>query len=88
MTSDRARAHAPVDPDHRDLAASDAVQQLRTAYVQLKRAGDLIAEHPGMLPGPEQNQALETLAAARELIIGVGDALNREIARTALGGES
>jgi hypothetical protein len=81
MTADTTRA--PVEP-----GAADAVQQLRTAWVQIQCAVQIINDHKLLAGTSEWITATEQLHAAQELIHGVGDAINREIARTALGGAS
>jgi hypothetical protein len=77
MTTDPTRA--PIEP-----GAADCVQQLRTAWVQMQRAVQIINDHQLLVVPSERREAIEQLKAAQSLIHGVGDAVNREAARAAL----
>jgi hypothetical protein len=77
MTTDTTRA--PVEP-----GAADCVQQLRTAWVQMQRAVQIITDHKLLAADAQWITAVEQLHAAQELVHGVGDAVNREYARVAL----
>ena len=77
MTIDSTRAPTP-------LGAPDAVQQLRTAWVQLQRAVQIINDHGLFAVACEAREAVEAIKAAQSLIHGVADAVNREYARVAL----
>jgi hypothetical protein len=77
MTTDPTRA--PIEP-----GAADCVQQLRTAWVQIQRAVQIINDHQLLVVPSERREAIEQLKAAQSLIHGVGESIGREIARAAL----
>lgn len=67
--------------------AEDAVQQLRTAWVQVRRVIGLIRGYDLFRAATRDDEAIAQLEAAQALMQGVAEAVDRERARRALEGE-
>ena len=77
MTTDPTRAPAL-------QAAADAVQQLRTAWLQMQRTVQIINDHALLATAAERDTCVSQIKAAQGLIHGAGEAVGREAARIAL----
>lgn len=77
MTTDTSTTSTPT-------RLEDAVQQLRTAYVQLRRVQDTITDFPEDFTYVKREDAIAALVACQHLITGVGAGLQSALGRTAL----
>lgn len=67
------------DESRATTAPADAVQQLRTAFVVLMRAEQLLTVHNVLPDAGELAEAVEQIRAAQNLIRGVGETVKRRI---------